>query len=54
MQRNRKLVWLIHRIKKKESIEFVPEEAHTLDLLKLDFKLAIINMLKTVKEIISK
>lgn len=45
-QRNRK-VWSIYRENKKLSIEVVPKETQTLDLLDLQgFKLAIINMFK--------
>lgn len=38
----------------KKSIETVPEEAHMLYLLDQDFKLAILNMFKELKGIISK
>ena len=38
----------------KQSIGTVPEEVHMLDLLDKDFKSAIINMFKELKETMSK
>lgn len=39
---------------KQQSTETVPEEYHILDLLDRDFKLTIINMMKELKETMSK
>lgn len=48
MQRNKK-VWPISQ-KKVKSIEIIPEESQTLDLLNKDFKPSVVNMFKELKK----
>ena len=43
-----------HVKEKKQSIETVPEEVQTLDLLDKNFKSAILNVLREAKETMSK
>lgn len=45
---------MAHTQKQKQSIELVPEEAQTLDLLEKDFKTGNLNISKKQREIISK
>ena len=41
-KKKRKRIWSIHR-KQKQSIETVPKDVQTLDLLDRDFKSAVLN-----------